>query len=298
MSSEPRRGCRLIGIVVLVLALAGCGSAGAKATSNNHQPAATGGSTTSSSEATAAGQTPSTSTGGGSSSSSGHGQSSTPSSTSPPAATGPGPAATGTYTYDQSGSLTAGGSSQQFPPQGTIVVDAASADGADSWIQVWHSYLDTSEPPSNTTFATTPSGIAITSEVIQMSADGQTISFTCAFSSPVQVIDWPPTVGHQFSGSTKCTSPNNSYGSFTVSLSGSVSGTQPTSDGGSPATAYVVSTKATTSGSVTSTTTETDWFDPGPDIDLYQSSQQSGNYEGLVSFSSMVTRTLVSTHPS
>lgn len=207
------------------------------------------------------------------------------------------PPAPGTYTYDQQGTISALGSSQSFPPRGTDVIDPPSSQGAGRWTQVWHSYLATSQPPDDTTFSVIPTGLSITSEVIRMSEGGQTITFDCSFSAPVQILDWPPTVGHRFSGSGNCTSPNNSYGSFTVELSGSVSGTKSTSIGGAPTTAYVISVSATTSGSVNSTSTETDWFDPVSRLDLYTTTQEKGTYQGI-GFSSQDTRTLVSTRPS
>lgn len=212
-------------------------------------------------------------------------------------ASGPTPPQSGTYTYSQQGNVSALGSSQSFPPQGTEVIDPPSATGAGSWSQVWHSYLSSNQPPDDTTFAIAPSGVSITSEVVRMAEGGQTITFTCTFSSPIEVMAWPPAVGHSFAGSGSCTSPNNSYGSFTVNVHGSVSGTQATSIGGSPTTAYVISTDVTTSGAVVSTSSETDWFDPASRVDLYVKSQENGTYDGI-QFSSQDTRTLVSTHPS
>lgn len=203
----------------------------------------------------------------------------------PQGPSGPTPTTPGTYRYTQSGSFTALNSTQNVPAQGTIVVDAAAPQGAGSWTQVWHSYVDPNQPPSDTTFSITPSGVAIVSEVIRMG--GQT--FTCTFATPLLVVDWPPTVGHQFSGSANC-------GSFTVQASGSISGTQQTSVGGSPVTAYVVTTNVTTSGSVSSTSTETDWLDPVHNLDVRQQSQEKGTYQGIA-FQSQVTRTLTSTQP-
>ncbi|HAM02725.1 MAG TPA: hypothetical protein DCQ30_10960 [Acidimicrobiaceae bacterium] len=172
-----------------------------------------------------------------------------------------------------------------MPAQGTIVVDAASPQGAGSWTQVWHSYIDPSQPPSDTTFSITPAGYAVVSEVIRMA--GQT--FTCTFTSPMLVVNWPPTVGHQFSGAANC-------GSFTVQASGSITGTQQTTVGGSSVTAYVVTTNVTTSGSVSSTSSETDWVDTVHDLDVRQQSHEKGTYQG-VAFQSDVTRILDSTQP-
>jgi len=285
-------------VVVVAIAAAGCSSGGVR---NPGHRASSSLSTTSSTAAanTSAGAAKTTTTVAGGSQTGSEQAATSPagSQTSAGGSGGPSPAAPGTYTYAQSGSFSALGSTQSLPPQGTDVIDPAGAEGAGSWSQVWHAYVDSNEPPDDTTFAISPSGIAITAEVIRMSAGSQTFTFTCTFSSPVEVIDWPPTVGHQFAGTGDCTSPGNADGSFSAAVSGSVSGTQSTSIGGSPTTAYVVSTKVTTSGAVDSTSTETDWFDPGPDLDLYATSQESGSYDG-VQFSSHATRTLQSTHPS
>jgi hypothetical protein len=263
-----------VGFVAVTLALAACGPM-ANTQSTRHESLPPSSTTTS-----PHGSTSKVNLAGGPSSSSGG--SSRPLTTTSPkpsssVVSAPQPATPGTYTYDQSGSFSALGYTQQYPPQGTEVADSASAQAAGTWSQLWHSYLDTRQPPSDTTFLINATGIAITSEVIRMAAGGQSITFTCSFASPVEVADWPPTVGHQFSGSGNCTSPNNSYGSFTATLNGSINGTQQTSIGGAPTTAYTTSTTVTTSGSVTSTDTETDWLDPGLDLDLYQSSKESGS---------------------
>ena len=284
-------------VAVVALASAGCSSGAARNLGDRASSALSTTSSTAAAGTSAGGATTTTVAGGPQGGSKQAATSPAGSGTSAGGSGGPSPAAPGTYAYAQSGSFSALGSTQSLPPQGTDVVDPAGAEGAGSWSQVWHTYLDSNEPPDDTTFAISPSGIAITAEVIRMSAGSQTFTFTCTFSSPVEVIDWPPTVGHQFAGTGDCTSPGNADGSFSASVSGSVSGTQSTSIGGSPTTAYVVSTKVTTSGAVDSTSTETDWFDPGPDLDLYTTSQESGSYDG-VQFSSQATRTLQSTHPS
>lgn len=177
------------------------------------------------------------------------------------------------------------------------MVDAAAAQGPGNWTQVWHSAVDPSQPPTDTTFAIAPTGISVVSETIRMSGAGQSITYVCTFSTPMQVIAWPPVVGHSFSGTATCTQPSGN-GSFTVHATGSISGTQATNDGGAATTAYVVTTHVTTSGQVTSTATENDWFDPALDLDLHQDTAQSGNYSGFVNFQSQITRDLVSTKPA
>lgn len=201
--------------------------------------------------------------------------------------TGPKPATPGTYHYNQSGTFSASGSTQNDPPQGTVVVDPARSTGVGSWQQVWHSYIDTSQPPTDSTFVINPSGISVVSEVIRQSS----VTVSCTFAQPVQVIAWPPAVGHQFSGSSTC------GGQFNLTVSGGITGTQSTTIDGAPVTAYVVTTNISTSGNLTSSGVEHDWFDPAAEVDVHQDSSQSGTY-GFFKFTSQVTRTLVSAHPS
>lgn len=215
------------------------------------------------------------------------------SSASPPAAgssggtAGPKPATAGTYHYNQSGTFSASGSTQNDPPQGTVVVDPPTSTGANSWQQVWHSYIDTSQPPTDTTFVINPSGISVVSEVIRQSS----VTVSCSFAQPVQVIAWPPAVGHQFSGSSTC------GGQFNLTVTGGITGTQSTTIDGAPVTTYVVTTNISTSGNLTSSGVEHDWFDPAAQVDVHQDSSQSGTY-GFFKFTSQVTRTLVSAHPT
>lgn len=207
---------------------------------------------------------------------------------------GPRPVTAGTYRYRQSGSFTALNSTQQDPAQGTIVVDAASATGPGAWTQVWHSYVDTSQQPSDSTFALSASGIDLDSEVLRMTAYGQTVVFDCTFSPPLEIMSWPPKVGYSFSGNGTCTSSN---GSFPVAVTGKIDGTQSDNVGGTSVNAYVVDTTATTTGEVASTSQETDWFDPTSGLDVHQETSEQGTYNG-VKFSSQLTRDLNSLSPS
>lgn len=208
----------------------------------------------------------------------------------PAAASGPAPAAPGTYTYDQQGSETALGSTQQAPSEGTIVVDAPQGAKSGTWTQTSHSYENTSQPPTDTTYQITPSGISIVSQIIRITAGGHVYSFTCTFSSPPEIVDWPPSVGHDFSGTADC-------GSFTAQVSGTMSQVQDVMVNGSSITTYVVKTTITTSGQVNSTESQTDWFDPVSDIVVQEQTQAKGTYGG-VPFQQTLARQIVSVHPS
>lgn len=209
------------------------------------------------------------------------------------------PTTPGTYAYDQSGPPTTVGANQYpVPTQGKIVYDAPSGSST-NWAQVAHSYVDPSQAPTDTTYTGSAAGIAISQEVIRMTipsgSGGQplVVSFTCTFSPAVVILSWPVRVGYAFSGSGSC---SGTFGSFTASVSGSVSGTQQTTLDGAAVSTYVVDTHVTTSGSVTSTDDEVDWFDPALRLDVHDESKEQGSSSG-VSFTSDVTRTLVSGHP-
>ena len=283
---RPTGGRTTVFLAGAVLLLAACGSAMPVAKAKGSAAGADRVTTTSTEQGAAAPAHQDAPTGAGGRGAPGAANGSSPAvAPAQSAASGPGPVQPGTYRYSQSGSFKAGLSSQSVPNQGSVVVDLPAAQGRASWTQVWHSYVDTSQPPSDTAFAIAPSGIAIVSEVIRMSG----VTFTCTFSPPLEVVSWPPAVGHQFSGTGAC-------GSFTAQVSGSVTGTQATSVDGTGVTAFVVQTHVTTTGSVSSSSTETDWFDPALGLDLSQDSSQSGTYEGI-SFSSQITRKLVSGRP-
>jgi hypothetical protein len=207
---------------------------------------------------------------------------------SPPAS--PSPPQAGTYLYRQSGSSTAGGQTQPVPAQGSIRIDPAAAQGAAAWTQTWHSYVDPSQPPSDTTYEFSPGGVGMVSIVTRADLNSQSLSFTCTFSPPLEVTPWPPTVGYAFSGEGSC-------GSFTASVTGRIDGTQPVTLDGQAITTYVIDATITTHGSVSLTDHEIDWFSPTMRLLVHTSDDEQGTY-GLVSFSSRVTRDLESARRS
>ena len=238
------------------------------------------------------------SSGGGSQA---HGTTTTVAAASQSSGVGPlEPTAPGTYTYNQSGQGTtvqigSGQPSTTPPPaQGTTVYDSPSS-AAGGYQQVAHAYVNTQQPPTDTTFLLTASGISITQEVQRMTEGGSTITFTCNFAPPMEIAPWPLRVGYSFTGSATC---RGSSGSFTVSASGKISGTQQVTLDGAAVTTYVIDTSITTSGSVTSTGSEVDWFDPALRLDVHSSVNEHGNFGSLATFSTQVTRDLVSGHPS
>jgi hypothetical protein len=214
---------------------------------------------------------------------------STPPTTEAAAPSGPVPPMAGTYDYAQSGSTTVGSSTTPVPQRGTIVIDPAVSGGPGISHQTWHSYVDTNQPPTDTTYRFTPSGIAITSEVIRQSADGQSVTFTCTFATPLQVVPWPIRIGYSFSGTGDCTS-------FTVTVTGQITSSRQVSVDGEDITVYVIALTASTSGGLTSSDSETQWFAPSLRLLVHDDTNESGNY-GPFSFKSDVTRDLLSSHP-
>ncbi len=293
-----RRAGWVLGAAVL-LAAGGCGSSSPEASSAHHHNASSTTSTTSSLSTTTTTSARTGSGSGSSSASSGSTGSHAATTTSAPPSSGlpsaPSPATAGTYTYSQSGQSTSSDPvlvpNETDPSQGTIVVDPATSQGAGRWTQEWHSYIDPGQTQDYTdsTFSISPNGIALLSEVI--SEDGQT--FTCPFSTPLQIANWPPTVGHQFSGTASCTGS----ASFTLQASGKIAATQAVSVSGQSVSCDVIDTTATTSGSLSSTTTETDCLDPTAAIDVQENSNESATYDG-VTIDSTLMRQLLSTKPS
>ena len=285
-SRNPIRRAGVLACAGASLVLAACGSARPPATASRYSHRAAATTTTTATRPASAPGAPAPTAAAGNSGTAGAGNGASPASgPGRSTAAGPTPAQPGTYRYSQSGSFKAGVSSQSVPAQGNVVVDPPTAESPGSWSQVWHSYVDPSQPPSDTTFVIAPTGIAITAEVIRMSG----ITFSCAFSPPLEVVSWPPAVGHQFAGTGQC-------GSFTAQVTGQVTGTQPTTVDGAAVTAYVIQTHVTTTGSVSSTSTETDWFDPAAGLDVSQDIAQSGTYDGIA-FSSQVSRRILSGRP-
>lgn len=295
------RAPALAGVVVVALALSACGSRLSDQAfrtalgAASGQPAdagasALGTSGSSTGVGTGVATAPQGSTAAGSSRSSEPSVSSSTTTASAPAPSGATPPAPGTYRYAQSGSTTIGNSTTPVPQQGTIVIDPPAAQGPGTWSQTWHSYVDPSQAPSDTTYRFTPSGIFVTSEVIRQSADGQSVTFTCTFASPVEEIPWPIHTGYSFSGSGDCQS-------FTVSLHGQITTTRQVTLDGQPVTVYVVALTATTSGNLTSSDSENQWFAPSLRLLVHDDSSDSGSY-GPFSFKSNVTRDLLSGRPA
>lgn len=284
----------LVGSLLVVLAAA-CGSSAPESVSRSattsssvnavtSRPgrAGTSASTQSGSAPTTTGRSAPTASPAGSSqpsTSSAGGNSATQDSPPPP----------GAYSYRQSGSATFGTQAQPVPSQSTVRIDAAVAEGPGTWAQTWHTYSDPKQPPSDVTYRIGSADIAIVSTVTRASFNGQTLSFTCTFSPPLEVTAWPPKVGYVISGQGSC-------GSFTATVSGRITGTRHTVVDGQTVNTYVIDATITTRGSVQLTDHEIDWLSPALHLLVHTSDEEHGTY-GPVSFSSNVSRDLESPRP-
>ena len=195
----------------------------------------------------------------------------------------PAPAAPGTYTVDQSGSVTGPGFSSNEPPQGTFVVDPAQANG----VQAWHRYVDTSKPPANTQAQFTANGPFILSTTEQ-SPQGNT---TCTFNPPIAAPPWPPAAGKTFSSQGSC-------GSFNVALQGRITGSQTmTLKDGETFTVWVIDSTLNLSGQVTGSGTQVDWYSPALRLSLHEQIDISGAF-GAFNFNLHSVSDFVSSHPT
>lgn len=199
---------------------------------------------------------------------------------------GPAPARAGTYRYRQTGSATVGSSSKPVPPEGTLTIDAASADGN----QVWHRSVDPSGPPSDTTFAYRNGGVFILQTVMRTNAGGQQTSFTCTFTAPLPAPPWPPRTGSTFQGHADC-------GQFTVDAAGKVTGERDVTLDGSSHHVFVLTTNLTFHGQLEGSGTQTDWLDPASSLVLHEETSDNGKYGGVFAFSAQTTSDLLSAKP-
>lgn len=208
----------------------------------------------------------------------------------PAAESVPGPQAArpGTYTYRQRGSSTFGSSTQSEPPQGTMVVEAPTNDGAN---QTWERYGDVHQPPDDTTLSFGSSGVFITSEVERVDLEGKATTITCTFPARgVPAPPWPPAVGKSFDVTGNC-------GSFTATVTGHITGQTTDQVGGTTVPVYVLQSNLVTHGAMQLTATETDWIASGFRLPLHTQTQSHGTY-GFASFSSDTTADLESMTPT
>ncbi|MGI8492346.1 MAG: hypothetical protein ACR2NJ_06265, partial [Acidimicrobiales bacterium] len=157
-----------------------------------------------------------------------------------------------------------------------------------SAVQVWHRYVDPSQSPADTTYSFLSSGVFLDKTVMKAGSQDA----TCAFSPPLPVPAWPPTVGATFAGKATCTGV-----SLTVTVKGRITGTKDVTIDGSVHHTFVLDATESISGAVTGTGTQVAWVDPATSLVLHEVNTLQGNY-GVFSFSSTETGDLESTHPS
>lgn len=269
----------LVGLLVVVLAACGGGdddktSADAVTTSTTaagSTTVATDGSTATT--AASAGATTTTS------------KQSTPATTNAapaPKGGGPAPLAPGTYRYRQQGSATAGTQKYDSPKDGTLVAKAAGADGK----QLLQRYIDPKGEPSDVTMRFGADGMFMLETVLR--TGGQEVR--CTFDDPMPAPSWPPAVGKTASGHANC-------GSFQLDATSKITGTKPVTIDGAGYTAYIIESTSKTTGNVTSTGTQTDWFVPELRMATHTETTLKGSF-GTFAFSSEGSADLVSAKPS
>ena len=198
----------------------------------------------------------------------------------------PVPAAPGTYTEDQSGGITTTPSlySANEPPQGTLVVDPAQANGT----QVEHRYVEQGNQPANTTSQYLASGPVILSTTEGSGAQG----VSCTFNPPIAAPPWPPAVGKTFSSRGDCGNGT------TVTVQGRISGSQTTTlKDGETFTVWVIDSTISMSGQITASGTQVDWYAPSLRLPTHEQVDVKGTYSG-VQFTLHSVSDLVSSHPS
>ena len=194
---------------------------------------------------------------------------------------GPAPVPAGTYRYKQSGSATVNAQKYDSPPEGTMVAKPAGADGK----QLLQRYIDPKGDPSDTTMQFRADGMFMLETVLRQG--GQEIR--CTFDEPMPAPTWPPKVGAAASGHANC-------GSFQTDVASKITGTKPVTVDGVAYTAYVVESTITTTGGVTSKSTQVDWFVPELRLSAHTESSGKGKF-GTFEFSSEGTSDLVSAKP-
>lgn len=196
----------------------------------------------------------------------------------------PAPATPGTYTFEQSGGVTAPPFySATEPSQGTLVVDPVQSNG----VEVWHRYIDPSKQPADTDMQFRSNGPFILSAG-EAGPQGNT---TCTFNPPIAAPPWPPATGETFSSQGNC-------GNFDVAVQGRIAGQQPvTLKDGETFMAWVIDSTLTISGQVTGSGTQVDWYSPVLRLPVHEQVDMNGTYQG-VNFKLHSVSDLVSSHPS
>lgn len=203
------------------------------------------------------------------------------SATGTPGASGPAPIRPGTYTYRQSGTYSAGTKSGQFPPKGTLVVDAATSAGS----QTTHRYVDPQGSPVNQTLLFRPQG-----ELVQSETLGQGGKVVCTFNPPLPAPAWPVTVGATASGTGNC-------GKFDATVNEKVTGTREAIVGTSSFKVFVISLSTNVSGPFQATETTTAWYAPALRLVVHEVDNAKATY-GAYNFTSQLTSDLVAPDPS
>jgi hypothetical protein len=204
----------------------------------------------------------------------------------PPAAIlGPRPVATGTYRYHQTGSQTIAGFTSGLDPHGALQVGKAKPNGR----QTSHLILASHQPPSDQTMQFTNHGMFLLADVQRYAFAGHTETIRCTFHPGLPFPPWPLSVGSTFKGGGSC-------GNVHVSGSGHVISRRAVTIGGRSLQVFVINSTLKTTGGVTSTSTDLEWFAPTLRLSVRDAGKTTGSF-GPVGFRSTFVRTLISTQP-
>ena len=192
----------------------------------------------------------------------------------------PGTVAPGTYTYDVSGTVSAG-TPRQVDGEATLTVDRPAAGRQSSVLEGQQGR---------------------TEQDVVAKADGRYLArlsitnpaFTKEFvpSSPVLLAPEPPTVGRSWTWRTTSTD-----GKTTAALSARIVRTETLAVGGRQTPTYVIESTLQLSGDITYTGRTTTWYDPAHRLPVKDRTRGNGTVSGFA-FTTDLTSVLRSTKPA
>lgn len=201
--------------------------------------------------------------------------------TSVAAAPAPVAAIPGTYRYRQAGDFRFGTDRDEVPPEGTLDVAPVAGDE-----QTLRRFIDPDRPGDDNVFRIDASGRYLTETIVRQVGT----ELRCTFDPPVALPPWPPRVGATFDGHGAC-------GALQTEISGSITGERSVSIDGVEQTALVIVADVRTSGQVTSSGTQTDWWVPELGLSVHNETKQAGTF-GAIEFAVDLVSDLVSSTPS
>lgn len=177
--------------------------------------------------------------------------------------------AVGSWTYHLSGSrrIGAAGSTQPFSED---VATQVSQVGGDSQTAVMRLYTSSNAGTEDDQRRYGPNGVDWLSTQVSSTA----LSYGGTFSTPIPLIDWPPTIGSSW---TTTWTTGNTSGKTTTTITG----TRQASVAGHAYTCYVTTSDSTFSGSVQGTQQITSCWIPQLGMSAEDQENEQGTYNGV-----------------